>query len=152
MITATPAPSTPARASRRWAITNAARPEIGLGLAAAGREEQQVSNLAIGVRSIDQAGEVEQDEGELERPPLRLIDEPAGSPVAPALRRRAAMATARFMKRNAVRALAFGGEKFDAGGDPGLGRLHLRDQRSRRLCADAGSPSSLLRSGLDPAP
>ena len=46
--------------------------EIGLGLAAAGWEEQQVGGLAVDMRAIDEAGEIEQDEGELERPPLRF--------------------------------------------------------------------------------
>ena len=45
--------------------------EIGLGLAAARREEQQVGDLAVRVGSVGQAGEVEQDEGELERSPFR---------------------------------------------------------------------------------
>ncbi len=44
--------------------------EIGLGLAAAGREEQQVGSLAVGMRAIEKAGHIEQDEGELERPPF----------------------------------------------------------------------------------
>ena len=45
--------------------------EIGLGLAAAGWEEQQVSNLAICMLAIGKSGDVEQDERELERPPFR---------------------------------------------------------------------------------
>ena len=45
--------------------------EIGLGLAAAGREEQQVGNLAVGMLAIGKPGNVEKDEGELERPPFR---------------------------------------------------------------------------------
>jgi hypothetical protein len=48
--------------------------EVGLRLAAAGREEQEVDDAAIAVRGIDDAGEVEQDEGELERAPARRID------------------------------------------------------------------------------
>ena len=90
--------------------------EIGLGLAAAGREEQEVGDLAVGVGLVGQAGEVEQDEGELERAPLRLVCA-AGSPVAPASRRRAAVATARFMNRKAVRALSLLREDVDAVGD-----------------------------------
>ena len=46
--------------------------EIGLGLAAAGREEQQVGDLAIGMLAIGKSGEVEQDERELERPPFAV--------------------------------------------------------------------------------
>ena len=46
--------------------------EIGLGLAAAGREEQQIDDLAVVVQRVLQARQVEQDEGELERPPFRL--------------------------------------------------------------------------------
>ena len=45
--------------------------QIGLGLAAAGREEQEIDQLAIGVRLLGEAVEIEQDEGELERPPDR---------------------------------------------------------------------------------
>ncbi len=45
--------------------------EIRLGLAAARRKEEQVDDLAVRVGLIDQAGEVQQDEGELKRSPLR---------------------------------------------------------------------------------
>ena len=49
----------------------AARPEVGLGLAAAGREEEQVDHLAVVVRRVDDARQVHQEERELERPPRR---------------------------------------------------------------------------------
>ncbi len=48
----------------------AVRPEVGLGLAAAGREEQQVDELAIAMRWYRDAREVDQHERELERAPL----------------------------------------------------------------------------------
>ncbi len=76
--------------------------EIGLGLAAAGREEQQVSNLAIGMLAIGKASDIEQNERELERSPFGCrqrgrvasrarISPPRGREMA------------RFMNRNALR-------------------------------------------------
>ena len=57
--------------------------EIGLGLAAAGREEQEIGGLAVDMRAIDQAGQIEQHEGKLERPPLRLRQAPSDRPSRP---------------------------------------------------------------------
>ena len=48
--------------------------EIGLGLAAAGGEEQEIHRLAGRVARIDQPGEIQQDEGELKGPPAGLVD------------------------------------------------------------------------------
>ena len=48
--------------------------EVGLGLAAAGREEEQVDRLAVRVARVGEAGQVEQDEGELEGAPARRLD------------------------------------------------------------------------------
>src|SRR5215472_787953 len=49
--------------------------EIGLGLAAARREEQQIDDLAVGMCLVYETGQVQQDEGELERtPPRRPLD------------------------------------------------------------------------------
>ena len=52
-------------------------PEIGLGLAAAGGEEQQVRErallAALAMGRIGQRGEALQDEGELERPPRAVL-------------------------------------------------------------------------------
>ena len=45
--------------------------EISLRLAAAGRKEEQIDGLAIGVQRIVQTRKIQEDEGELERPPLR---------------------------------------------------------------------------------
>ena len=45
--------------------------EIGFRLAAAGREKEQVDDFAIGMQPVLQTGQVQQDEGELERPPAR---------------------------------------------------------------------------------
>ena len=45
--------------------------EIRLGLAAAGGEEQQVHEPALGIGRIGDAGEIQQDEGELKGPPAR---------------------------------------------------------------------------------
>ena len=91
--------------------------EIGFRLAAAGREEQQIDDLAIVVRRVLQAGEVEQDEGELERPPARRCvappDRRRGRPRAVARRAR----TASFIARKARRAYGSLRKKRDAGGD-----------------------------------
>ena len=73
MSTVTPAPSRPGLAQAAQRDREGGEAEIGLGLAAAGREEQQVDDLAVRMRRIGQAGEVEQDEGELERPPDRRL-------------------------------------------------------------------------------
>jgi hypothetical protein len=45
--------------------------EIGFRLVAAGREEEEIDDLAIGMQPILQTGKIQQDEGELERPPAR---------------------------------------------------------------------------------
>ena len=54
--------------------------EVGLGLAAAGGEEQQVGGagveLALRVRGVGQRREVDKHEGELERPPRPVRDRP----------------------------------------------------------------------------
>src|SRR5262249_21667309 len=66
-----------ARAEDTWADESAmcyhegCEAEISLGLAAAGREEQEIGNFGIGVLAIGKTSDVEQDEGELERPPCR---------------------------------------------------------------------------------
>src|SRR5262249_38118694 len=49
--------------------------EVGVGLAAAGREEKQVHHLAVLVGRLDDAFEVHEDEGELERPPCGSINQ-----------------------------------------------------------------------------
>src|SRR5262249_26920998 len=46
--------------------------EVRLGLTTTGREEEEVDDLAISRQRIGQSGEIEEDEGELERPPPRL--------------------------------------------------------------------------------
>ena len=46
------------------------KPEISLRFAAAGREEQQIGGLAVDVRPIDEASQIEQDESKLKRSPL----------------------------------------------------------------------------------
>ncbi len=46
-------------------------PEVGLGLAAARREEQQVHRRAVGITRVGKAREVQQKEGELECAPAR---------------------------------------------------------------------------------
>ena len=45
--------------------------EIRLGLAATGGEEQQVHALALGIGGVGDAGEIQQDEGELKGLPAR---------------------------------------------------------------------------------
>ena len=57
------------------------QPQVRLGLAAAGREEQQVHRLSVRVPWIGEAGQVQQQKRELERPPARsfgldLVAEP----------------------------------------------------------------------------
>ena len=89
-------------------------PEIGFGLAAAGREEQEVDGFPVGMRLVDQPRKVQEDESELEGPPARWPFRAAGSNTIPGLletraiaaRRRAARATASFMIRKARRALS----------------------------------------------
>ena len=49
------------------------QPQVGLGLAPAGREEQQIHRLAVRVDRISEAGQVQQQERELERPPARPV-------------------------------------------------------------------------------
>ena len=123
--------------------------EIGLRLAAAGREEQQVDDLAVGVQPVVQAGEVEQDEGELERSPFRR---PAGRPDrrrGPPSRWRAARATASFIARKARRACGSRREQRDAVGDA-IARVPRRvDQALRRRlprrAGDAGDRGCLRR-------
>jgi hypothetical protein len=62
----------------------------GLGLAAAGREEEQIDQLAISVRLLGDAVEIKQDVGELERAPGRrfLLSRITGSAGCPAAQRR----------------------------------------------------------------
>ena len=45
--------------------------EVSLCLAATGREEQEVDDPALRIVRIGQTGKVQQDEGDLEGPPLR---------------------------------------------------------------------------------
>ncbi len=68
----------------------------------------------------------------------------AGSPCGPALRRRAARATARFMEAEGLARERFGREDLDAGADPSLRRLHVPDQIVRGLAA-AGDVSEMAR-------
>jgi len=58
------------------------------------------------VGAIGKPGQIQQDEGELKGSPGRRFSAPAGSPAAPAFRRRAALATASFISRNALRAIS----------------------------------------------
>ncbi|MBL8235622.1 MAG: glycosyltransferase family 4 protein, partial [Bryobacterales bacterium] len=46
--------------------------EIGLGLAAARREEQQIGDFSVRMATVDQPREGHQDERQLERPPRRI--------------------------------------------------------------------------------
>ena len=74
MITLTPAPASPfvARVAQPPQHHGEGREaQVGLGLAAARREEEQVDRLAVGVARVGEAGEVQQDEGELEGAPAR---------------------------------------------------------------------------------
>ena len=96
--------------------------EVRLRLAAAGRKEQQVAQLAIGVCLVRHPREIEQDKGELERPPRRA-------------QRRVAAARAQRVGDRAIADLERGArpvvlrQQRDPGGDP-LARLPLRiDQR-----------------------
>src|SRR5262245_23608984 len=49
--------------------------EIRLRLATAGREPEEIENLAIRVAAVDDAVEVQEDEGDLERPPRVVVAE-----------------------------------------------------------------------------
>ena len=77
MTTLTPAPREPvvARVAQPAQHHRERRePQVRLGLAAAGREEQQVHCLAVSIGRVGQARQVEQDERELERTPARRLD------------------------------------------------------------------------------
>ena len=126
-------------------------PEIGLGLAAAGREEQQVGGLTIDVPPIDEAGQVKQNEGKLEWPPLRFwqcgrvasctgiaatrghrdgkIHEPEGRP-----RPRIA------------------GQNLDAARDAALRRFHLGNQAFAGFPTPVGKAGELPALRFDPEP
>ena len=79
--------------------------EVRLGLAAAGGEEEEVDGLAIGVFGVDDPPEVEQEEGELEGLPLRLVDVLGRWPRGRATRRRAWRAIAALASVKARKAL-----------------------------------------------
>ena len=49
------------------------QPQVRLGFSAAGREEQQVHRLAVHVLRVREAGEIQQQERELERAPVRPL-------------------------------------------------------------------------------
>ena len=51
-------------------------PEVRLRLAAAGREEEEVHELAFRVRGVGEARQVQQEEGELEGAPARRFGYP----------------------------------------------------------------------------
>ena len=96
MMTATPAPSTPGPVKPAMGDDEGGETEIGLGLAAAGREEQQIGDLAVGVLAIGKPAMLRRMKASWNGRHSG-VGCARGSPVAPALRRRAAMATARFM-------------------------------------------------------
>ena len=76
-MTLTPAPArpfSPGMAQPAQHHRKRREPEVGLGLAAAGREEQQVDRRAVRIARVGEAREVQQDEGELERAPARRLD------------------------------------------------------------------------------
>ena len=101
--------------------------EIGLGLAAAGREEQQVRNLAICMLAIGKSGDIEQDERELERPPFgcRLRGWIASSAriAAPRSRGNCEIHEPECVSRNLV-----AGQDLDAFDDTLACRLHVSDE------------------------
>ena len=103
MMTVTPAPSIAGR-QPPMSDGEGCEPEIGLGLAAAGGEEQQVHGLAIWVGLVDEASQIEQDEGELEWAPLGRRLRPWDRRLGQHSFAVAAAATASFMKRKARRA------------------------------------------------
>ena len=64
--------------------------EVRLRLAAAGGEEEQVHGLAVGVVRVGEAGNVQQEEGELEGTPAgRAVGEAFGEPLPEGARDRA---------------------------------------------------------------
>ena len=77
--------------------------EVGFGLAAAGREEQQVDDRSVGVRRLGEAVEVEQDEGERKQPPCRALCWSGGFPFRVEPRWRLEHAMTRFMMAKASR-------------------------------------------------
>ena len=109
--------------------------QVGLGLAAAGREEQQVDLVAVLVPRVGERGQVEQHERELERAPggdlpAVVLDLGLRLRVAVPFSRSAAIVVcwrcrsiARFAKRNASSASLMAlrsrvGHKVDARLDP----------------------------------
>ena len=105
--------------------------EIRLGLAAAGREEQQIDDLPVGVQRVLQPAEVEQDEGQLERPPFRLALRGRFAAILNrlALSRRA---SDRFVHRaEGEPRIGVRAQQFDAGRDP-VTRVSRRCDQSRR--------------------
>ncbi len=99
-----PAEASPGSRRRRQHEGEGGQAEVGLGLAAAGREEEQVDDLAVGVRGVGDPAQVHQQEGELERPPLRRVHRFGAVPCSCARRWRAAVAMARLAMRKASNA------------------------------------------------
>jgi hypothetical protein len=71
MSTPTPPPLRPGVAPPPQEQGERREPEVRLGLSAAGREVEEVDAAPVGVRGIDHASEVQQNERELKRPPGR---------------------------------------------------------------------------------
>ena len=72
MMTLTPAPARPPSslvAEPPKDHGERGEAEVCLGLSAAGREEEEVHELALGIGRVRDAGEVQEDEGELKGPP-----------------------------------------------------------------------------------
>jgi len=122
--------------------------QIRLGLAAAGREEEQVGHVAVGMRAVRHGGQVEEQEGELE-------ETPAGYGIARPTR-------AGGVRHGAVRDLERGtcaivpDEQRDAAGDAVAGdALHLDQRggrpRALRRIGDAGLGCGTVRLFADPA-
>ena len=125
--------------------------EIGLGLAAAGREEQEVGCLAVSMRAIDQPGHIEQHKGELERPPLRLIERVriAGRAGDAAAGRHG---DGEIHEAEGRPRLGVACENIDAVRDPVLRGLHLGDKALAGFAAARGKTGELVALGVDPNP
>src|SRR5690606_24543987 len=99
-----------------------------LGLAAAGREEQEVDDAALTVGRVDDAGQIEEDEGELERAPARRVDllGPLAVAVAGALAHRGGDGAVGQLEGE--EGVGVAGGRGEAGGDPVASDLGALDQ------------------------
>ena len=133
--------------------------EIGFRLAAACREEQQIDDFAIGMRLVDEPGQIKQNKGELEGTPSRRlldaqIDRCACGASAGSVGDR--IATPRGARDRLVHdaegepraSVAF--DDTDPRSDPSLRRAHPRDDALARLAPAARQRADRVLLSADP--